>query len=68
METSHALLVSHNGEVPTLVSFIQGYRGEFTLCTRGRKQENKLDSKNNYPKVYIQYIQAESITKLSLSI
>ena len=33
-------------------------RGEFTGCTRGRRQEDKLDCKSDYPRIYIQYIQA----------
>ena len=28
-------------------------REKFTLCTRGRRQEDKLDSKADYPRVYI---------------
>ena len=43
-------------------------REKFTLCTRGRRQEDKLDSKADYPRVYILYIQSGSSTELSLSV
>ena len=52
VETSHAQLVSHSGEYLSVCPLFKGQR-KFTECTRGRRQEDKLDSKSEYPRVYI---------------
>ena len=52
METSHAQLVSHSGEYLRVCPLSKDQR-KFTECTRERRQEDKLDSKSDYPRVYI---------------
>ena len=41
--------------IPERMSFMQGPEEEFTVCTRGGRQEDKLDCKSNYPRVYIHF-------------
>ena len=50
--TSHAQLVSHSGEYLCVCPLFRDQR-KFMECTRERRQEDKLDSKSDYPRVYI---------------